>query len=169
VVEKPIRSLRHAERGDQSELPVNVRFTCHPSFLTIDEEDAVLQLVRDCQCHGECPTSPEVRYDAAEVYKLRKVTEKPLGREWWKSFTCRHKAEMMVVTWASQEEARAQVVGSDVIRYFDDVLGVIRVCRSPKQPLNMGKNEPPLRPSNGRRKKVVAMRDCPVEPHWSDR
>jgi hypothetical protein len=91
-VEKLIRILRHAERGDQSEVPVNLRFAYLHSFLTIDEDGTVLQWIRDCQRHGRCPSSPEVRRNPAELYKSRRVTEKPFVCEWWKSFTCPHKA-----------------------------------------------------------------------------
>jgi hypothetical protein len=75
---------------------------------------------------------------------------------------------IMTAKASSLEGARATVSREEVLRYFGDVIGALKICRTPRQILNMDESGLSARPSKGKQKRVVFSTGCNVQPYWLD-
>jgi hypothetical protein len=133
------------------------------SFLTIGEEDSVLQWVWDSQREKRCPTSPEVR-EFAEALRKRRIDDgRPCRRSWWHSFKARH-PELKAITADGAENARCEVTRQDVLAYFAELKTALVQIQTPAQLLNMDETGFCSRPEKTRKKKIIYRCDCPVKP-----
>jgi hypothetical protein len=138
------------------------------SRLTCSGELNVTGWIEARQRQSVCPSPTEVRDYAGGLLLQQRRDDSGLGRPWWRSFKKRHAQELHASTVSGKEPTIIRLPCQHGNRYFREVIEAPSKYKSLKQILYMDESGVAAHLLKGKRRKVVSLIACPVEPHFQD-
>jgi hypothetical protein len=171
---KPTSTLRrwerlHAEGKDAPYFKIcdDLKMLGPNGFLTVGEENNVLEWIRKAQIAKNCPTSGQVRDYATDLRRQRNFDHRVATKHWWASFRNRH-PEVASTKTSGIEAARTHVPAQAVNDYFSNVQTALASMTSREQLLNMDETGFCSREMKNRKKTVVFLTNCPVVAKYTE-
>ena len=136
--------------------------------LSNEQENSLIEWIRQRQLAFDCPTPGMVRQQAAVLKYGDLVDGQKLSRMWWNRFKNRHIDVLGTVIASSLETGRTRVTVEQVFEYASLLLRALTVIKSPKQILNMDETGFHSRIDKGRRRKCVYIRGLQTRPTFHE-
>ena len=148
--------------------PQGEKRTSPTALLTKEQEQEVVEWIR--QKHGEfdCPTPTMVRQYAATKLNPTNEGNERLSRFWWHGFKVRHSDELETKVISSIESGRVTVHVEQVHNYVGKLLRAVATIKSPRQILNFDETGFHSRIDKGSKRKCVCMKGPGPEPKFRE-
>jgi hypothetical protein len=143
-------------------------FSSPNAFLTLKEEEDVLQWIEKRQNQGDCASPKEIRWRASDLRKKRVDDDRIPTRHWWHSFKKRYESRLKTKIATSTEGARSEVMADETRQYYDDVEEALSDIVDPTQVINVDESGASSRPNKGKRKRIVYSPLIPKIPTFKE-
>ena len=137
-------------------------------LLTIEEEQTIIEHIRQAQINNDCLTGKDVRELASQLYQERTKDIRDFNRDWCWKFMKRHQDKIAKVSASSIEDNRAQIDPNEVERYIQEIEALIANPPIPQLLINFDETGFNKRPEKGKRKNVFVCKDCNANPYWRE-
>ena len=139
------------------------------SILTNDQEQRVVNWIREQHLSFQCPTPKMVRQYAAVQAMGPNSRNESLFRNWWHRFKVKHSDVLDTKIVTSIEAGRTRVTIAQVQSYASEILVALRELKTPRQLLNFDETGFHGRIDKSRKRRCVFLKNIPIAPNFKKR
>ncbi|OHT02774.1 hypothetical protein TRFO_30039 [Tritrichomonas foetus] len=134
-----------------------------------EEEQIILEKIKEHQLNHDCCTGKEVRDIVAEMFMKKTGKHITINRNWLKNFRQRHSDNLCKVKTNSVDDQRANMSVEEVEAYIQNIEKLIQNPPIPQLLINFDETGFGRRPDKGKQKSVYCIKGLPVKPYWREK